>query len=130
MARHLDCAGYNLQENPDYKAIAEHLKSYESRHAGWDEFAVKIDPLLRDLMTEIFRDCRSNGFYDPRCVYRHGKQEIVFAQCVELDRNVEPPKELLPGLCYLCEKRICEGRDIKGNYTQNKDYCWHKQIEG
>ena len=105
MARHLKCAGYEVQEDPDYQAIADHLKSYEARRIGWDDFAIKIAPALRDLMTQIFQDCRSNGFYDPRCVYSHGKQEIVFAQCVERDRNVELPKELRAGLCYLCQRR-------------------------
>jgi len=104
MARHLKCSGYNLQENPDYQAIAGHLMAYSKRHAGWDEFALKIDPLLRDLMVKIFQDCRQNGFFDPRCIVRNKKKEIVFAQCVERDRNIELPECLKTDMCYLCEK--------------------------
>jgi len=74
-------------------------------------------------MAKIFRDCRENGFCDPRCIMRKGQKEIVFAQCVERDRNVELPDQLRPDLCYLCEQHTCNSRDAKGNYRQDKKYC-------
>ena len=123
MAQHLKCAGHNLQEDPGYKVIADYLWSFQYSHSGWDDFATKIDKEIRESMKKIFIDCRGNGFYGPRCIYRDGKREIVFAQCIERDKNLGK-NEVKPDLCYLCENKVCAGVDSKGNYTQNRKHCW------
>jgi len=123
MAGYLKCGGHHLKDNQGYQTIADYLWSYQYTHSGWDDFALKIDKEIRELMKKIFQDCRENGFFSPRCIYREGVREIVFAQCVEKDKNLGK-NEVKPDLCYLCEKNTCAGIDGKGNYKQDKQHCW------
>lgn len=123
MSRHLGCRGTDLQDDPTYQVIAEHLWSYQYSRLGWDDFAQKIDKKLRATMAQIFSDCRSNGFFDPHCVMRRGNKAIVFGQLIDQDRTSPLPDNIRPTLCTLCEKRTCASVDSKGNPAQDKRYC-------
>jgi len=122
----LKCSGYNLKENAVYQVIADHLWSYQHSRIGWDDYATKIDKDLRNTLRLVFSECRQNGFFGPKCVYRGGKKEIVFGQLVDRDRKVELPEAIRPDLCTLCESKQCYGIDRDGNPKQDKKNCWRK----
>ena len=124
LSKHLLCSRINLVDDAGYQVIAGHLWAYQYSNIGWDEFAKKIDSVMRDLMAKIFRDCRQNGFFAPVAFMRKGKKIIMFGQVVERDRKVPVPDILKPDLCYFCERKTCEDIDKNGNPIKNRQHCW------
>ena len=124
MAESLGCTGYGLKDDPTYQVIADHIWSFQHSHSGWDNFAIKIDGGLRKTMAGIFKDCRQNGFFSPRCIFEGKKKKIIFGQLVDKDRKIPLPDEIKLDLCTLCESKQCYGIDKAGNPKQNKENCW------
>jgi hypothetical protein len=64
----------------NYEEIKEVLRSFGKSRSEWDEYAKKIDPVLRETMKKCFSECRDNGFYGPKI---GSDGEIHFAQVIE-----------------------------------------------
>ena len=127
MARILECTMFELMKDSAYQTIAAHLMSYHVRNIGWDEYAIKVEPKLRELMKKIFQECRENGFFNPRAIMKSGKKEIIFSQVVDMDRNVELNPHLVPDLCYFCERRTCEFYN-DGEFEKHEEQCRKKKM--
>jgi hypothetical protein len=48
-----------------YEIIKEILRNFAKSKAEWDDYAKKIDPVVRREMANRFEECRENGFYGP-----------------------------------------------------------------
>lgn len=129
MADVFGCPEYELENMPDYQSIARLLDSYghHQHNITWTDYVRKTDSRLRDLMAQIFRTCRENGFYRPHTAWVNGKLTIVFDQMV---RPKKQGKSLYladpPDLCYLCEHETCADTDEYGRYRCNINKCWHR----
>lgn len=86
-----------------YEIIKEILRNFGKSKAEWDDFAKKIDPVIRTRMAEIFSECRENGFYGPHI---GSDGEIHFAQLVGPSQRVNE--------VYRVEETMPDGtREIK-----------------
>ena len=126
MAHYLKCEQGDLIKDLGYQAIAGHLMSYQKRNTGWDDFVIKVDNILRDVMTNIFQDCRESGFFNPYAIVQKGKKRIYFSQVVDMERKAPLPDKIKPDLCYFCEKHTCNSMNFRGDYVRDMLYCWRK----
>lgn len=122
MAKHLGCNRYAVVDDPGYQVIAGHLWGYQHSRGGWDEYATRLDGSVLETMTNIFRDCRQNGFYSPMVVFRGGKKKIIFGQVVDKEHKRPVPDKIKPTLCYFCEDRRCE-EDHGNGLVINMNQC-------
>ena len=68
-----------------YEIIKEILRNFAKSKAEWDDYAKKIDPVVRREMANRFEECRENGFYGPHI---GSDGEIHFAQLVQAPERI------------------------------------------
>lgn len=68
----------------DYEEIKETIRAFGRSKQEWDDYAKKIDPVLRKTMERCLAECRDNGFFGP---YIGSDGELKFAQLVEPTRT-------------------------------------------
>ena len=115
---------YRLADDPAYNVIVGHVWGFQYSGAGWDDYAKKIAMEIRDTMGKIFKECRQNGFFAPRAVFRKGGKVIIFGQVVERE-GAPVPDKIKPTLCYFCEDRTCE-EIHNGRLMRKPEYCRRK----
>ena len=117
------------QRTPDeiigtnYEAIKKTLMGWAKarERVDWKEFAEKMSPEYRDMLSETFSELRRHGYFNPKV--RFDKIVVDYA-CYHIDVRDKPTH----GLCLLCE-RECEKKDWKGVFkTDHKGdevkKCW------
>ena len=82
----------------NYEEIKETIRAFGHSKQEWDDYARKIDPVLRKTMERCFDECRKNGFFGP---YIGSDGDLKFAQTVEPTRT---KKEV-----YRVEERMEDG---------------------
>ena len=96
-----------------YEVIKEILRNYAKAKAEGDDFAKKIDPMVRKQMAMIFEECRENGFHGPHI---GSDGEIHFAQLVEPPKRINEVyrvEETMPDGSV--EIKRCEKEYLKNN---------------
>lgn len=124
MCRMFNCMSVELYNNVTYKAIREHVKNSKASYAQWDEYRKKIDPALREIMAELWMECRRNGFFGPMVRTIEGREVITWRQ-LSTSRTEKTPAELDCTLCELCE-RECKKKDFNGVMRAGEIPCWHQ----
>ena len=72
-----------------YEIIQKWLEGYQKSRTGWDTYVLRISSEDRKLLADIFKECRANGFFNPRVV----GEKIVWSQIVQ--SNLSSPEELM-----------------------------------
>jgi hypothetical protein len=83
IAKVLHCERSEIYDDLDYQTYIKHVISSRKAGANWDEYANRIDPILREKWAEILRRCRSEGFVFGYIKAIHGVVKIIWAQRVE-----------------------------------------------
>lgn len=117
-----------LKHSPEYQDIRAYLVSYQKAgdHRRWDDFRLKIDPVLLGKWGDVLVECRRNGFVNP----------IAYQDMIRFAQIRATTGGLIKDLCTLCD-RICHTRNfIDSGETKrmrqlNKDYsepkkCWEE----
>lgn len=61
----------------DYDFVKKHIIGHRKSRMEWDDYREKnLNPGEQEILTEILRECRVNGFVNPHIV----KDKVVFAQ--------------------------------------------------
>ena len=64
----------------DHDFVKKHLIGHRKSRMEWADYREKnLDPAEQEILSEIFRECRVNGFVNPHVV----KDMVVFAQIVK-----------------------------------------------
>ena len=71
----------------NYELVRKCLEGYQQSRTGWDMYASRISSEDRELLKNIFKECRENGFCNPHVV----GDKIIWSQMVQ--SYLSPPDE-------------------------------------
>jgi hypothetical protein len=83
IAKVLHVSKSDIYDDVDYQGYIKHVLSSRKTGANWDEYASRIDPILREKWAEILRRCRQEGFVFGYIKAIDGVVKIIWAQRVE-----------------------------------------------
>jgi hypothetical protein len=83
IAKVLHVSKSEIYDDADYQAYVRHVLACKKIQANWDEYANRIDPILREKWAEILRRCRQEGFVFGYIKAIDGVVKIIWAQRVE-----------------------------------------------
>jgi len=64
----------------DHDVVKKHLIGHKKSRMEWDDYREKnIEPKAQEILAEIFRDCRVNGFVNPHVFH----DKVVFDQMIQ-----------------------------------------------
>jgi hypothetical protein len=69
----------------DYELIKTIIVGYKKSGLGWDDYAKKLEPGTREVLKNVFFECRCNGFINPEVI----ADKLTFQQML---KNAKPMK--------------------------------------